>query len=276
MNAQPTAVRTLRLDASHPGPAELVLAAGSRFSIQVDEGISSSVLVRTGDDGAAPDAARASGLDVSVGRGADLHLILASSGPGSAAGGSASRARVEEGGRLRWTEAVLAAADGRWELDVDLAGRGAELDFAGAYAAAGRESREHRVVERHLAPATRSRAVQKSVLRGESRLRFSGMIKVAPEAAGTDAYLQNRNLLLDDGARAESLPQLDIETDEVACSHGSATGGPREEEVFYLMSRGLDRNEARGMLAAGHLGSVLDRLPEDLRAELAAAAEARP
>ena len=108
----------------------------------------------------------------------------------------------------------------------------------------------------------------KSALRDSAHLCFRGLIHVEPGAPGTDAYLSNRNLVLDDGARAESLPQLRIETDDVACSHGSATGGPREDELFYLMSRGLDRDSARRLLVLGHLGSVLDRAPPELAQEL--------
>jgi len=112
----------------------------------------------------------------------------------------------------------------------------------------------------------------KSALRESAHLCFRGLIHVEPGAPGTDAYLSNRNLILDDGARAESLPQLRIETDDVACSHGSATGGPREDELFYLMSRGLDRDGALRLLVLGHLGSVLDRAPLGLALELEAIA----
>jgi Fe-S cluster assembly protein SufD len=112
----------------------------------------------------------------------------------------------------------------------------------------------------------------KSALRESAHLCFRGLIHVEPGAPGTDAYLSNRNLILDDGARAESLPQLRIETDDVACSHGSATGGPREDELFYLMSRGLDRDGALRLLVLGHLGSVLDRAPPELAGELEAIA----
>jgi len=77
---------------------------------------------------------------------------------------------------------------------------------------------------------------------------------------------------MEDGARAESLPQLKIDTDDVACSHGATTGGPREDALFYLMSRGLDREAAKNMLVLGHLSSVFDRLPEEIAEEMERAA----
>ena len=88
-----------------------------------------------------------------------------------------------------------------------------------------------------------------------------------PEAYRTDAYLSSRNLLLDDGARAESLPQLKIENNDVVCSHGATTGGVSEGELFYLESRGLAEIEAKNLLVQGHMHTVLSRLPEKLENE---------
>ena len=90
---------------------------------------------------------------------------------------------------------------------------------------------------------------------------FRGLIKVHPGAQRTDAYQTNRNLLLSPEARAESLPNLEIEADDVRCSHGATVGQLEEEELFYLMSRGLSRPVAERLVIFGFLGEVLERLP---------------
>lgn len=207
-------------------------------------------------------------LDIRLAEDSRLELFVISALPRALKHEVADTAVLGERACLSWTEAGFDEGDGRYEGYVDLAGKGCELDFAGAYGASGKTDRTHILNELHRAPGARSRAVLKSALRESAHLSFHGLIHVEPGAPGTDAYLSNRNLILDDGARAESSPQLRIETDDVACSHGSATGGPREDELFYLMSRGLDRDGALRLLVLGHLGSVLDRAPPELAGEL--------
>ena len=91
---------------------------------------------------------------------------------------------------------------------------------------------------------------------------------MSPQAPRTDAYLSNKNLILNDGARADSLPQLKIDTNDVKCSHGSTTGKVNEDEVFYLTSRGFSRDEARLLIAEGLFAELIDEAPEPLREEL--------
>jgi Fe-S cluster assembly protein SufD len=237
------------------------------LAVEIGEGARATVFVRY-ETGSGETGLARSALALRLAQGSELHLIVVSATPVSLHRDAVGKASVAEGAVLRWTEAIFDEGRGRYTTTIDLEGRAAQVDFAGAYTAAGSTWREHALSENHLAPATRSRALLKSALRDSGHLLFSGLIRVDPAAPGTDAYLSNRNLLLDDGARAESLPQLKIETDDVACTHGSTTGGPREEELFYLMSRGLDRQTSRSLLAIGHLGGVLDRAPEALAAEL--------
>jgi Fe-S cluster assembly protein SufD len=94
-----------------------------------------------------------------------------------------------------------------------------------------------------------------------SRAAFRGVIRVHPGAQGTDAYQTNRNLLLSDEARADSLPNLEIEADDVKCSHGATVGQLDSETLFYLLSRGLSRQQAERLVVLGFLGDVLARLP---------------
>ena len=198
-------------------------------------------------------------VEIRLERGASLEFVSVSCLGPTVRRLESRKVQLGENAKLRWTEVVFDEGSGRHETSIVLDGRGAELDYAGAWAASGTTEREHILSVLHSAEKTRSRSVLKAVLSDEARIAFRGLIEVTRSAPGTDAYLQNRNLLLDDGARAESLPQLKIDQDDVACSHGSATGGPREDELFYLMSRGLDAASASETIALGHLGSVLDR-----------------
>lgn len=199
---------------------------------------------------------------------ARLHLYVLSNLPASFSREALSHAVLGEGSVLTWTNVVFDAGNGLYTTRIELEGEGSELDFAGAYGARCTTEGEHALSIHHTAPHSRSRTLLKSALKDSAHLAFRGLIHVENTACGTDAYLANRNLVLEDGARAESFPQLKIETDDVACSHGATTGGPRQEELFYLMSRGLDSAAAKNMLVLGHLGSVLNRLPAGLAEEM--------
>ncbi len=182
------------------------------------------------------------------------------------------RAVLQKGAKLEWTTVGFDENSGIYSANMELGGEGAELDFAGAYVARRNTEQEHVICVHHTAPRTTSRTNLKSALKDSAHLIFRGLIQVEPTGRGTDAYLSDKNLVLEDGARAESLPQLKIDTDDVACSHGATTGGPREDAMFYLMSRGLDRDAAKNMLVLGHLGSVFDRLPGGIAEEMERAA----
>ena len=115
---------------------------------------------------------------------------------------------------------------------------------------------------RHVSPGATSRAAYKGAVQGGGRSVYQGLIDVGQGASGTDAYLSNRNLLLGEGARADSIPTLRIGNNDVRCSHGSATGRLGEEELFYLQSRGLSEEEAREMLVLGFFEDLLERSPK--------------
>lgn len=207
-------------------------------------------------------------LDLHLARDSHLQLFVISALSGDFMRESFDSARLDSGARLEWTIVNFDRNNGTYFTNIALEGEHAELDFAGAYGARITTEQEHCFSVRHLAPRARSRSVLKSALKDSAHLKFRGLIHVDPRAIGTDAYLSNRNLILEDGARAESLPQLKIETDDVVCTHGATTGGPRPEELFYLMSRGLDRAAANNLMVQGHLGSVFGRLPSNCNAEL--------
>jgi len=163
----------------------------------------------------------------------------------------------------------LGASVARADLAARLEGPGARSDMLGLYFADGEQHFDHNTRQDHIADHANSDLLYKGALYDRSHTIFRGIIKVHPGAQRTDAYQTNRNLLLSPDARAESLPNLEIEADDVRCSHGATVGQLDDEELFYLMSRGIPREAATRLVVLGFLGEVLDRLPlPDVVAEL--------
>jgi Fe-S cluster assembly protein SufD len=144
----------------------------------------------------------------------------------------------------------------------------------GVYFADAGQHLEQRVYVHHEAPHTRSRVTYKGALNGEgARTVWVGDVLIGPDAVGTDTYEQNRNLVLSEGTRADSIPNLEIQTgDIVGAGHASATGRFDDEHLFYLQSRGIPEAEARRLVVLGFLIEVVQRIPEPvLQARLVAA-----
>ncbi len=155
----------------------------------------------------------------------------------------------------------LGATTTRVDLNASLLGPGASSEMLGLYFGEGDQHFDHNTSQDHLAPHTTSDLLYKGALDGRSRAVFRGIIRVHPGAQKTDAYQKNRNLLLSPEARADSLPNLEIQADDVKCSHGASVGNLDAEARFYLMSRGLDREQAERLVVLGFLGEVLARMP---------------
>ncbi len=169
-------------------------------------------------------------------------------------------ARVEQDARL---EIVCSSSGGallRSRIEIDLAGPGAEADLAAIDVVAGKRQ-AHRVTRIiHRAPSTRSRQAIRAVLNDRALASCDALIQVLPGADGTDADLQNRNLLLSHEARADTRPQLDIRADDVKAAHGATIGQLDAEELGYLRCRGLDAGAARGLLVGAFVAEILDRV----------------
>ena len=149
----------------------------------------------------------------------------------------------------------------RTNVDAGLAASGSDSEMLGLYFADSNQVLDHHTLQDHFAPDARSDLLYKGALRDESLAVFSGLIRVEPGAQKTDAYQTNRNLILGtDDAMAVSLPRLEIQADDVKCSHGSTTGQVDEVELFYLMSRGIPRREAEKLVVFGFFGEVTSRI----------------
>ncbi len=155
----------------------------------------------------------------------------------------------------------LGASVARLDLNAQLLGPGANSDMLGLSFGEAGQHFDHNTSQDHVAPHAKSDLLYKGALTGNSRSVFRGVIKVHKGAIGTDAYQTNRNLLLSAEARADSLPNLEIEADDVRCSHGATVGQLDKEPLFYLMSRGLPQEKAERLVVMGFLGEVLGKLP---------------
>lgn len=229
----------------------IVAEAGSRVSY-VDEILSGDLdaqsLLSDAVDVVAEDGAVVQYVSVQrLGRGVFYH--------------SAQRTLASRDSRLDTVNVNLGASVSRVELNARLLGEGASSEMLGLYFGDADQHFDHSTSQDHVAPNGTSNLLYKGALDERSRSVFRGVIRVHPGAQRTDAYQTNRNLLLSEEARADSLPNLEIEADDVRCSHGATVGELDTELLFYLMSRGLGRQQAERLVVQGFLGEVITRLP---------------
>jgi len=175
--------------------------------------------------------------------------------------------------------AALGGDYARLRTDCRLVGRGATGTLLAAYLGGGDQMLDFRTFQDHAAPDTTSELLFKGALAGHSRSVYTGLIRVRPDARGTNAFQTNRNLKLSEHAWAESVPNLEIENNDVRCSHASAVGPVDPEQRFYLESRGVPTAEAERLIVAGFFDDVLTRFPavqvaDLVRAQIAGVLEA--
>lgn len=175
--------------------------------------------------------------------------------------------RVERDGRLRTHTITLGGRFVRNDLQIILAGEGAECVMNGLYLGRGEGLIDNHTWVDHAVPHCTSNELYKGVLAERSRGVFRGRVVVRPDAQKSDAKQSNPNLLLSDGAEIDSKPQLEIYADDVKCSHGATIGRLDPEALFYLRSRGIQELDARALLTRGFAAEVLSALPEPSLAE---------
>jgi Fe-S cluster assembly protein SufD len=161
-------------------------------------------------------------------------------------------------------------------VESSLRGQGATSEMLGIYFGDGTQHFDQHTIQDHVKPHTTSDLLFKGALRDRARQVFSGLIKVEPGAQKTNAYQANRNLLLSDKARVDSMPKLEIGANDVRCTHGATMGQVEPEYLFYLRSRGLTREEAERMIVEGFLDEIVQRIPlEEVRDRLSDAIQAK-
>lgn len=172
--------------------------------------------------------------------------------------------RVAKDGSLQWTVGGIGAKLAHLRQDVHLDGRGAHGQVNGVTFATERQTISYYTQQTHHAPDTTSDLLYKEVLRDQSKVVWRGMIKVDKIAQQTDGYQKSDAMMLSPDARCDAIPGLEIEADDVRCTHGATTGRVDEEQIFYAMARGMTKFEAMHMIVEGFFHQVYDRIPVEI------------
>jgi Fe-S cluster assembly protein SufD len=185
-------------------------------------------------------------------------------------------ARVERDAELDWVAGGFGSKKGKVRIQNDLAGPGATSRVTGAYFTDGDQHLDYDTFQEHIAPNTTSDFAFKGALRDTSTAVWRGMIRVERDAQKTNAYQEDRNLMLSPTTHAVPIPGLEILANDVRCTHGATVSRVDRDELFYAMARGLSRGEAERLIVRGFFQDILDRIEfETVREALAAALEAR-
>jgi Fe-S cluster assembly protein SufD len=171
------------------------------------------------------------------------------------------RAQIGRGAELQWVQTVLGSRMAKANAYFDLAGPGSQAFVHGFMFGDARQHFHLHTLQRHRVDHTTSDLLIKCCLKDRARSVYQGLIQVSEGAQRTDAYQANRNLLLSDTARADSIPGLEILANDVRCTHAATIGHVDDEQMYYLMARGLPRLEAQRLIVEGFFAPVLDRIP---------------
>jgi Fe-S cluster assembly protein SufD len=223
-------------------------------------------------------ATLADNVEVSVGAGARLTFVTVADWARDAVQAQHVKFRLGRDAKVTHIQVALGGDLVRQYTSVDYTDRGGDWEGYGLYFADAGQHLEHRLLVDHSVPDCRSYVAYRGALQGEgAHTIWVGDVLIQTQATGTDTYEINRNLVLTDGARADSVPNLEIETGEViGAGHASATGRFDDEQLFYLMARGIPAEEARKLVVRGFFHELLGKIPVDeLRAHLESSIDAR-
>ena len=216
------------------------------------------------------------GIELFVGPGAKLRYVNLQNWGHGVWHFAHQKGLVDRDGALQWTIGALGSRLAKVNQHVALVGPGAETQVNGVMFTEGKQHLAYHTLQHHEAPSCRSDLLYKGALQDKSRLVWRGMIKVDQGAQKTNGYQRNDNLMLSEEARADSIPGLEIEADDVRCTHGATTGRVDDEQIFYCRCRGLTRKEAIRTVVEGFFQQVFDRITiESVREALAEAIRRR-
>jgi Fe-S cluster assembly protein SufD len=207
-------------------------------------------------------------VEIILKEGAKLTLISLQSWAENCWNFGHAKAILDKDATIDWTIGSVGSKFSKDFSDLLLSGRGSTGKISGFYFANHNQHMDHETSQNHLAPNTTSDLLFKGALTDNSRTVWRGMIYVAKDAIKTDGYQANRNLILSENARADSIPGLEILTDDVRCTHGATVGKIDQELIFYLESRGIPREEAEKLAIEGFFEPVLERIPLESIQEL--------
>jgi Fe-S cluster assembly protein SufD len=207
-------------------------------------------------------------VEALAGQGANLRLVGVQRWGDQVTSHFTQRAVLARDAQLLMVWAGLGAEVSKADLGTLLEGRGSNVKLLGMSFGQRRQHFDQHTVHDHRASDTFSDLDFKIVLKDRARSAYTGLIRIEPHATNCEAYQENRNLLLSDGTRADTIPELEILNDEVRCTHGATIGPLDEDELFYLAARGIPRDEAIRMVVAGFVEPTLKAVPADLQERL--------
>jgi len=256
--------------------AETGVAVNWRTLVVLEEGAEAEVWEHWSSPDDDVDALLNSVVELNVGQAATLRYVNTQDISESAWIFATQRAQVERDGHLDWTALGFGSARGKVRMDTNLAGPGSEARVTGGYAGRAGQHLDYDTRQEHAAPNTNSDLAFRGVLAAGATAVWRGMIRVDPGAQQTDAFQESRNLLLSTEAHADAIPGLEIEADDVRCTHAAAVAQIDRDQLFYLTSRGIGPAEAKSLIVEGFLESLVERLAKGpVRDEISAALEQR-
>ena len=233
-----------------------------RTLVVVEEGASVTYIDEYASADGEEPALSNGAVELYVGEGANLRYVSLQNWERNVLHFNTIRSSTEKDATINSLVVSLGSQLSRTNVEAGLTAAGGDSEMLGLYFADSNQVIDHHTLQDHISPNAHSDLLYKGALRDESLTVFSGLIRVEPGAQKTDAYQNNRNIILGtDDAFAVSLPNLEIMADDVKCSHGSTTGQVDETELFYLMSRGIPRREAEKLVVFGFFGEVTSRVP---------------
>ena len=226
----------------------------------LEEGAEATLLSETASMSPSDDGLHCGGIELIVAPGANLRYVNLQDWANGVWHFAQQKAVLDRDANLQWTIAAMGSRLAKVNQHVSMIGPGANCQVNGVMFAEGRQHLSYHTLQHHQAASCRSDFLYKAALQDRSRTVWRGMIKVDSEAQKTDGYQRNDNLLLAARARADSIPGLEIEADDVRCTHGSTTGKIEEALIFYAMSRGFSRREAVRIIVTGFFQKIFDRI----------------
>ncbi len=244
--------------------AEANAAELSHTLVILEDGAQATLLEETASADADAPGLHVGAVELLIGQGARLRYTQLQNWNEKSYHLAHQCGRVAGNGFLQWTVGGLGSKVAHIHQDVHLDGRGAEAEVNGVTFSTNRQTLSYYTKQAHNAANTRSDLLYREVLRDRSRIAWRGMIRVEPDAQQTDGYQRSDALLMSDDARCDAIPGLEIEADDVRCTHAATAGRVDDEELFYCRSRGLSEYEAMHMIVEGFFHEVYDRIPVEL------------
>jgi len=200
--------------------------------------------------------------EIRVGEGATLRFVCGQDLSDSSWVFATQRAEVARDASIDWLALGFGSARGKVRMETKLAGRGSSAKVTGAYAGLGTQHLDYDTTQEHAGDHTTSDLAFRGVLGDRATAVWRGMIKVDPGAQQTDAFQESRNLLLSHQAHADAIPGLEIEADDVRCTHAAAVAQLDPDQLYYLRSRGLREDDAKRLVVEGFVGELVERAPQ--------------